>query len=230
MTCEEVDELAGAYALGALPAETLREIDEHLQSCSKHPGVGELRVVASKLALAAPDTEPPSVLKVRIIEALRGEKAEIAEPPRPGAWELMTGRLSRVTQRFGLVGALAAIAIALLIWNVSLQVGSEGPTIERQFTSAGPATGSVKYISDDQVAVLSVRDLDLLPASQTYQVWAISDGIATGVGFLAEVSEEGRSTVAIQIPLSNGEQVAVTVEPAGGSLQPTTEPILAAEL
>ena len=40
MKCEEVEELAGAYALEALPAETLREVREHLASC--RPGQSDV--------------------------------------------------------------------------------------------------------------------------------------------------------------------------------------------
>src|SRR2546426_4359456 len=74
MICKEVEELAGAYALGALPADSLREIEEHLSSCSKHPDIAELSAVARSLALAAPDAEPPSELRARIIDLVRRER------------------------------------------------------------------------------------------------------------------------------------------------------------
>jgi hypothetical protein len=34
----------------------------------------------------------------------------------------------------------------------------------------------------------------------------------------------------MSLELSDGQRVAITIEPAGGSLQPTTEPILEAEI
>ena len=46
MNCEEVEELIGAYALGALPVEMLADVGEHLVSCANHPDAADLKAVA----------------------------------------------------------------------------------------------------------------------------------------------------------------------------------------
>ncbi len=230
MICNEVEELAGAYALGALPADNLRDVEEHLLSCSKHPDIAEFSAIARNLALAAPDAEPPSALKARIMDIVYKESAGAsAAAPRRRVVDWLKGLIpQRLAPAPALAGVLAAVVVALLVWNVSLQAGDDG-AIERQFSAAGAARGSITYLPKQELAVLSVENLAPLPASQTYQVWTISGGAFTGAGFL-DVNESGRGASTISMRLSNGQIVAVTVEPVGGSAQPTTAPILEARI
>ena len=233
MKCEEVEELAGAYALQALPAETLREVEEHLASCSRHPEIAGLRAVASSLAGAAPEMEPPPALKARLMDAVRKEAPAGAAPSReaPVGWprRLSWPRLSP----YALAAALAVAVVALLGWDVYLQVsqdnGREGTVLVRTLTDSGAVSGHITYIQDEGLAVLQIDGLKSLPPDEIYQVWAISGGVPTSIGFL-DVSEVGRVLTTIEADLSRAEVLAVTVEPAGGSPQPTTEPILKAEI
>ncbi len=102
-------------------------------------------------------------------------------------------------------------------------------TFVRALGDGGAAQGRVLYIQEERVAVITVEDLAPLPADQTYQVWAISDDTATGIG-LFNTAVSGDASTAIQFDLSGVKVVAITVEPAGGSPQPTTEPVLQAEI
>ena len=52
MNCEEVRELSGAYALGALSPEELREVEAHLAECNLHEEMAALRATAALLAFA----------------------------------------------------------------------------------------------------------------------------------------------------------------------------------
>jgi anti-sigma-K factor RskA len=71
----------------------------------------------------------------------------------------------------------------------------------------------------DQMAV-DTDELPPLDEDRVYQLWAIRDGTISSVGVL-----EPDRGVAMAMPTSDTE-VAITVEPAGGSEQPTTEPIM----
>ena len=230
MICKEVEELSGAYALGALPAAELRDVEEHLASCSRHPDLAELSAVARSLALAAPDAEPPSTLKARIMDIVYKESSHTSEvAPGRSIVEWLKGLIpQRLTPAPALAGVLAAVVVGLLAWNISLQAGGDG-TIERQFSAVGGARGSITYIPEQEVAVLAVENMEPLPANKTYQVWTISGGTFTGVGFL-DVSDSGRGASTISARLKDGQVVAVTVEPADGSAQPTTTPVLEAEI
>jgi anti-sigma-K factor RskA len=71
--------------------------------------------------------------------------------------------------------------------------------------------------------------LEVLPDDLTYQVWAITDGAPVGLGIF-DAEEDGTATTEMETDLSGVDTVAITVEPAGGSDLPTTDPLLAAEL
>jgi anti-sigma-K factor RskA len=56
---------------------------------------------------------------------------------------------------------------------------------------------------------------------RSYQMWAVRNGRSTSVG----VIEDLRSGKVMPIPAA-GTVVAITVEPEGGSTQPTRQPII----
>ena len=233
MKCEEIEELAGAYALQALPDDVLREVEDHLASCSAHPDIAGLRAVALSLAGAAPEREPPPTLKARLMEAIRRETAGGAQAvaPRAPTARLIPWFRPRFAS-YALATVLAAVVVGLLTWNLILQVsgdGGEDVTFVRTLTDSGAARGRILYIQEERTALLTVEGLAPLPAEKTYQVWAISDGEPTGIG-LFNASESGEASTVIEADLSKVEIVAITIEPAGGSPQPTTEPILKAEI
>ena len=66
------------------------------------------------------------------------------------------------------------------------------------------------------------RDLPPLPASRTYQLWAMTGGRAVSAGLIGARP----TTVAFSLsPVPALTTFAVTVEPAGGSTGPTTAPV-----
>jgi anti-sigma-K factor RskA len=91
----------------------------------------------------------------------------------------------------------------------------------------GPGAGTVlSYIGGEQVSVLEVVGLGQLEAGRIYQIWTLSGKDVTGVG-LFTVASDGTARVAFSWPLFDGDTVAVTEEPAGGSPAPTSEPLFA---
>ncbi|QIN83235.1 hypothetical protein GBA63_11720 [Rubrobacter tropicus] len=67
-----------------------------------------------------------------------------------------------------------------------------------------------------------------MPEGRTGQVWVIHDEVPEPGGLL-EPSGNMAAT-AITAPLEGADAIAVTVEPAGGSDEPTTDPVLIKEL
>src|SRR5688572_30237029 len=78
MNCDEVEELLGAYALGALPDEVWAKVSAHLATCSNHPEASELQAVAGALAFTAPEAQPSAALKTRLMEVVRQQSAPVA--------------------------------------------------------------------------------------------------------------------------------------------------------
>ncbi|MBI2760513.1 MAG: anti-sigma factor [Chloroflexi bacterium] len=81
MNCEELEDLAGALALGAALPEEVAAARAHLGTCpNAHALLRELTVTASLLAEAAEPVEPPPRLRERILAAARAERDTAPEP------------------------------------------------------------------------------------------------------------------------------------------------------
>lgn len=77
-------------------------------------------------------------------------------------------------------------------------------------------------------AVFVVSGLDPAPHEHTYELWVIGDDGAIPAG-LFDV-EDGTVTQLVEGDFARAAAVGVTVEPAGGSPEPTTDPIMVMEL
>lgn len=85
MTCDEFEEISGAYVLDAVTPAEREAAEAHLASCVKCTHLlQELRGVVSLLPLSAPQVKPPEALKERIMSSVRQEsQGEVAEPAPP---------------------------------------------------------------------------------------------------------------------------------------------------
>ena len=115
------------------------------------------------------------------------------------------------------------LVAALFLWNMSLQSDSSSDLTVTTLAGTEGVSGRVVFVEDENVAVMSVEGLAPLPPESTYQVWAIEGDTPISIGFVSPTAE-GRGVSAMDVDLSDAQQVAVTIEPAGGSLLPTTSP------
>src|SRR5258708_39447312 len=85
MTCEEFEELSGAYVLDAVTPAERKAAEAHLATCVKCTRLyQELRGVVSLLPLSAPQVNAPASLQKRIMSAIREESKDVTgQPPRP---------------------------------------------------------------------------------------------------------------------------------------------------
>jgi anti-sigma-K factor RskA len=229
MNCEEIEELAGAYALGALPEDERAAVSAHLESCEKHPEMRELEAVAASLALAVPEREPSPALKSRLMDAVRAEvpvqRAPVAQAQRRSFAETVRGWFSSPRLGYGLASAMAVLVVGLVAWNVSLQGGDSNQQV---LDVTGNASGRVVYLKDEKLAVMDVSGLGRLPEGKVYEVWAINGTSATRMGTMA-VTEDGRGIASLPLEDSGGiEKIGVTVEQSPGVDQPTSTPIFTA--
>ncbi|TMG05946.1 MAG: anti-sigma factor [Chloroflexi bacterium] len=223
MNCDEVEDILGAYALDALPGELSADVTAHLATCSKHPEAAELRAVAGALAFAAPEAQPSAALKTRLLEALREESEPAdAAPRRIG----ILGRLKPLVRQravpYALAGALVIALIALVITNVG---GSDEPRRAAISLSGENNAGAVVYELEDGIIVLDAEGLKPLDTAQTYQLWSIASGKLSSLGLIG-TAPNGEALAVVRADLNAIESLAVTIEPAGGSIAPTTDPVL----
>lgn len=86
-------------------------------------------------------------------------------------------------------------------------------------------TSAAVVVSRQQArAVFTARDLPALPDDKVYELWyAAEAGGLRPAGLLN--SSGDRASRVLEGPLGDAVAVGITVEPAGGSDQPTTEPL-----
>ena len=236
------DDLKDAYVLGALTEEERASVEAYL---ALHPErqaeIDDLSGVAGLLALAPPEHEPPAELRRNLMRIVESEATE-PEPARPSAssWFGWLGDFRNVA-----LGAAALLVVGLLSWNVLLQGDvrdlrgevEEARTADqsqeaREIELGGAwaeqgARAEVTALEDDR-AILVVEDMPSMPENRTGQVWVINDDKPEPSGLLEQSGDSAAAP--ITIPLEDADAIAVTVEPAGGSDQPTSDPVLVQEL
>jgi anti-sigma-K factor RskA len=226
--------LSGAYALDALSEVEAAQFRRHLEGCAVcQQEVRELQQTAAAMG-AAEALVPPAHLRADVLQAV-DRTPQL--PPYSSAAPAATTGAPTWTRRWGprLLGAAAA---AVLVVGAMFGLGQLGDDAEQQLAQgvvrvfeaddANTATmetangGTIAVATSPELGQMAV-DTDELPAlddQHVYQLWAISNGETASVGVLER--ERGAS---MPMPTPSTE-VAITIEPAGGSEQPTSEPIM----
>ncbi|MEO7147741.1 MAG: anti-sigma factor [Terrimesophilobacter sp.] len=93
-------------------------------------------------------------------------------------------------------------------------------------TLSDGATATLIWSLDQQRSALLVSDLPKLPDGKTYQLWYIDSAGPRSAGTF-DASATSTTWRVLDGEMRGGDTVGVTVEPAGGSTAPTTEPIVA---
>jgi anti-sigma-K factor RskA len=94
-------------------------------------------------------------------------------------------------------------------------------------THGGLAT--VVLAADRHELAVVTTGLPALPAGKVYQLWLIGKPTITSAGLLPP-AKDGQTPAVLATGVVKGDTLGLTVEPAGGSAQPTTTPILALPL
>jgi anti-sigma-K factor RskA len=95
-------------------------------------------------------------------------------------------------------------------------------------SASGGGLAAVVVSKERGQAVLVADGMPPPPPGHAYQIWYIDgSGSATSAGFLP-TGEHG--AVLLQGSPTTASAVGVTVEPIGGSAQPTTKPVLAIQV
>jgi anti-sigma-K factor RskA len=220
--------LSGAYAVDALSAEEAQLFDKHLEECQAcRDEVRELQAAAARLG-AAEAIAPPAALRARVLAAA-DQQPQL--PPRVTPVEAVrrTSWLPRLA-----VAAAAAVLVAAGAIGISQIGGDDEPPMAAGVTQVFKAKdhheakvsteyGEVRVAtspSRNEMAV-DARDLEPLDGGRVYQVWSIRGTEQDPVVVL-----EGDVRGASMAMPGEGTTVAITVEPAGGSKVPTSEPIV----
>ena len=237
----ELHLLTGAYAVDALTGDELAEFERHLEQCAAcAEEVRGLRETAARLGMATA-IEPPPWLREQVLAAA----GRVRQLPPSGVRSLTADRprrrrhLSRRLPRTIAVTAMAAAIVALAVLQVGTRrqlhqaqtnnqtiasvLSSSDARIELSSSTVGGTVTAV-ISPHDREAVITAAGMPTPSDARVYQLWVISPAGARSVGLLPGSSARAASPV-LADDVQPGDQLAVTIEPAGGTKQPTTIPI-----
>lgn len=197
---------------------------------------------------------PPSALRVNVLAALSSIPQEAAAPeppsleaPRPPTDESVSGesagglapvvplnskRPARRPIRWILVAAAAAVAVIFGVWQPwapsqpgidQVLAAADAKTYQQQL---GDAKATVVVSREMGLAVLTTDNMPPPPAGKEYQVWLQQPG--KGMVGAGGMPQDAATThrLLLKGDSTTATAVGVTVEPEGGSPQPTTNPVV----
>ena len=94
---------------------------------------------------------------------------------------------------------------------------------------AGGGTATIAWSNDQLASVVMVDGVAVLPSDKVYELWYINEDGARPAGTFSVDSSDADAWRVLDGEMQAGDQIGVTVEPAGGSTTPTTDPIVAVQ-
>jgi anti-sigma-K factor RskA len=239
----DIHTLAGAYALDALTEIERAAFGRHVAACESCAfEVAELQETSARLgaALAAP---PPARMRTAVLSEVGRTRQVAARPPGRAAARTAVQRWRRWTA--GAVAAsVLAIGAAATTWVVQQQRldderrQSEQLAQRQERVNAVLTAGDVRFSTapvpgggkltvasspSRNAGVVVLSDLPAPPSDRVYQLWLLSDGGSPASAGVMAAGQRGGTTLVET--LGGASDVGVTLEPPGGSAQPSMQPI-----
>ncbi|MEU6136072.1 anti-sigma factor [Nocardioides sp. NPDC047086] len=241
MNAHDIHALSGAYAVDALDDIERARFEEHLAVCADcRDEVASLRESAWELG-GLTDTAPPPELRDRLLAGIKEIRplppettASREDAPHPSAAD--SGR-----RRFGWRTFAAAAAVLAVVGTGAVTVvelvrdddSSQTMSAAERVLSAKDATTVavdlpgdararvVRSVSENR-AVLVTSDMPAAPAGKVYELWLQHDDVMVPAGLMPAGSDQ---TVVLDGDAGDASAAGITVEPEGGSDEPTSAPI-----
>ncbi|MFF0743613.1 anti-sigma factor domain-containing protein [Streptomyces sp. NPDC004111] len=245
MSTAELHTLTGAYALHALPEDERISFERHLTDCpSCAQEVRELASTAARLGRAMAQT-PPERMKGEVLRRIATERQDPPATVRAGR---VRGRFGRSATRFALAACLVAAAGfgGVAVWQHQVARDADQRAAEQASAAQQRAEqlAAVLAAPDAKVTTGKVADganatvvlsrrlnraafvasgLPQPPAGKVYQLWFNDGGTMRAAGLLNPAARADSVLMDGQVGTASG--MGITVEPAGGSPAPTTDPV-----
>lgn len=247
----EIHALSGAYAIDALDDSERAQFERHLSSCAECTSeVVELRATSALLADDAA-VAPPAGLRSRVLAEIASVRPlppevglDTAAQPEAAAQrpvsQLAGRRAARRTPRWSGLAVAAAAVIALgvtvpvVINTLSEDEPSEVLSATDLVIQADDAKSATVELLDGAEAtlvrseslgqaVLITKAMPTAPTGKTYQMWLLTDnGSLASAGLMKPQADQ---TILLSGDAAHATAAAISVEPEGGSKQPTTKPV-----
>lgn len=217
------DDIA-AYLLGALEPGEAAELERHVAGCAEcEQELERLRPAVQVLPETVERMEAPAALRGRLMEQVRseaaGSQATPAARPTP-RW------------RFGLRPLAGMAVLALVVAAIGgyaiRDSGSGGPDTTTVHTGHSPGV-TAEMVRQGETGTLRLDNLHQLPAGKVLQAWVQRGKQVVSAKALFVPNSDGTATATID-GMHDVNAVMVTAEPRGGSVQPTSAPIVSVAL
>jgi anti-sigma-K factor RskA len=234
----ELHALAGAYALDALETDERAEFEGHLAGCEDcAEEVRSFHTAAAELTHLT-EVAPPAQLRTDVLDAI--SRVRPLAPPTDSLIDLRRAPRRKWVWQLT-AAACALIAIIAGIWGYQQHqdarrahtaVGSSAietvlnaPDATAISGPVGTGHATVLYSKSEKKVVLIGRAIPALPKDKSYQLWLVSQDssgkpIYISAGTFAPDASGNVSTSATG-DLSTTAKMGISIEPAGGSPQPT---------
>lgn len=233
----ELNVLAGAYALDALTSDEQELFEAHLAECAECADeVRGMQQTAAELSHITAVTPPPQ-LRSDILLGI--SQVRPLPPVVDNVIALRRARLSRSVWQ-GLAAACLVLAIAAGGWGYSQHrdasrrtaAVAQGPTtssgaikpnsdLVSTTTTFRHGSATVIWAKQEHKVVLIGRELPAVPADKTYQLWMLPATGKAVSGGVFRPDADGNVAYQTSGDLTGFVKMGVSVEPAGGSAQPT---------
>jgi anti-sigma-K factor RskA len=252
--CDAVSALIPAYTLGATDPEETRFVERHLQDCPD--ALAELRTYSNlqdAMLVASPTVDAPSALASAIQQRIREEAETQTSVLRPRTTSpRSTGRTTWWIT--GVAAALALLLITNLYWmnqnNRMMQEAAKAQSLQNERNVAiaaltaedtqiarlndprnGNMSGAIVWSTEKQMAMISVANMPQTASEQEYQLWFMTGTEDISMGTF-RVQDDGMGMMMFDLhqPIENVNAIGITLEPVGGSSEPTTPPLLMGEM
>jgi anti-sigma-K factor RskA len=239
--------LVGAYVLDAIPDRDRAGFERHLLTCEQcRDDVRGLREAGALLAAAAAVTPRPELREPALQAAsMTRQLPPVTGEPTRRTWRrrlpsagIARSWLAGVAVTTALVLAVTAVVLGLHMAAMQQRLAAQdrrdsaisailgahdAVVLTAAVTTGGTATVVMSHHARE--LVFTGNGLASLPGSRGYELWLAGPTGITGVGMLPP-SRDGMFGPMVVGRLAVGDVLEVTVEPVGGSLRPTSVPIV----
>lgn len=242
MNDPDIHALSGAYAVDAIDDLERVRFETHLDQCAAcREEVASLQESAAHLGDATASAPPPA-LRGRILDEIRtvrplppetgtgagaGAANEVIEtapsPRRTRGWRPLLVAASLA----GILG-LGAVVVDQVTGDDTTQTVTAA---DRVLAAADAVSVSAKlphgasarvvHSASEGKAVLLTSNMPAPPEGKVYELWLQHDDTMVPAGLM----EDGSGKVLFEGDPNTAQAAGITIEPAGGSDQPTTAPI-----
>lgn len=235
MTCEELKADYTSFALGIADDPERTEIRAHLERncpvCT--PGVTSAIATVTAMSGAVQLVDPPKQLRRRVSALVEPAMVKgTAAPSRPTGASILPWVITAIVSVVLILVARPSRRPAsdLAKYEAAVTIFNDPATRDVTFgESDKPLRGRI-FVNPARGIVLIATGMPKLSAGRTFELWLVpASGKPVAAGTF--VAREDSTVVYVHpIPSTGSSSVTVTVEPEGGSEQPTTTPSIVAKL